>query len=62
MSKEVSKSSQHLVNLMLDREVKKEKIRFSDIDLKEFQNEVRTKKMLADLELRTAETKNLLKE
>ena len=61
MEKEVSKSSQHLVKLMLDKEIKHDKTRFSDVDIDEFKNKIRTKKMLDDLELRTAEV-NKLKE
>ena len=61
MEKEAKKTSQHLINLMLDRELKRDKTKFSDIDIKEFQNNVRTKKMLADLELRNAEIEDLKK-
>ena len=61
MEKEVNKSSQHLVKLMLDKEIKHDKTRFSDVDIDEFKNKIRTKKMLDDLELRTAEV-NKLKE
>ncbi len=61
MEKEVSKSSQHLVKLMLNREIKHDKTRFSDVDIDEFKNKIRTKRMLDDLELRTAEV-NKLKE
>lgn len=62
MDKEVKKSSQHLIKLMLDKEIKHEKSKFADIDIKDFQNQARTKKMLTDLQLRTAETEHLLKE
>ena len=59
MEKEVNKSSQHLVKLMLDKEIKHDKTRFSDVDIDEFKNKIRTKKMLDDLELRTAEIEKL---
>ena len=62
MEKEAKKSSQHLVNLMLDREIKRDKTKFSDVDIDEFKNKVRTKKMLDDLHLRTAEVDYLKKE
>ena len=62
MEKEAKRSSEHLVNLMLDREIKHNKSRFSDVDIKDFQNQVRTKKMFADLENRSVETEELKKE
>lgn len=62
MEKEGKKTSQHLINLMLDRELKRDKTKFSDVDIKEFQNNARTKKMLSDLELRDAEIEQLKKE
>ena len=62
MEREAKKSSEHLVNLMLDREIKHNKSRFSDIDIKDFQNQVRTKKMFTDLENRSVETQELKKE
>ena len=50
------RSYEQFVHLMLGRTAQHDKTRFSDIDIKEMQNRVRTKKMLSDLQLRTAET------
>ena len=58
----VRKSNQHLVNLMLDREMKHDKTKFADIDLKDFQNQIRTKRMLGFLEKKTADTDLFKKE
>ena len=61
MSKEVQKNSQHLVNLMLDREIKHDKTKFADIDIDEMKDKVKTKQMLNFLEKKAADT-NRLKE
>ena len=61
MQKEALKNSQHLVNLMLDREIKHDKTRFADIDINELKDKIKTKQMLNFLEKKSADT-NRLKE
>ena len=62
MPKEVPKSSEHLVKLMLDKEIKRDKTKFADIDIKDLKNSTKTRRMLNDLQLRTAEVDYLKKE
>jgi len=58
----MSKSNQHLINLLLDKEIKRDKTKFADIDIKDFQNEIKTKRMLNFLEKKDADIELLRKQ
>ena len=62
MGKDARKDNEHLVNMLLDRQVKKERSSIVDVDLKDLKNKQRTVKMLKALQQWHAETDKLEEE
>ena len=59
MGKGIGKSYKHLVELMLDKSIKKENMKLADVTLEEFKRETRLNKMFSNLKGWTVNTDEL---
>ncbi len=59
---EKKEGSKHLIDLMLDKNIKREKGKFADVTLQELQELSKKKKVIAELDGRTADSQWLKKE